>query len=653
MPATILAPPGVIPLNGLGRRVASVLLHWCSSRAFAPASTAQTCPSRRNNCLDAADRGGRSLPPQEIARRLCSIPGHPKEQRYVAQEVCLTPEREFDFDFIVIGSGFGGSVSAHRLVEKGYKVAVMEMGRRWTPENLPHTNWFLHRWFWRPKLALRGFFNMRFFRHVTILHGCAVGGGSITYATTLLRPPDRVWEMGSWAGLADWKAEMPRHYDEASRMLGVRQNKILGPADHLLKEAAEAVGVGHTFYRTNVAIFEPPEGEAGGKTYPDPYFGGEGPPRTTCIACGGCMIGCRHGAKNTLDVNYLYLAEKRGAKVFPETRVVDVKPLSGVADGSSGYEVRTERSTSWSGRGRKRFTCRAVVFSASSLGTMELLFTLKDKGSLPGISDQLGRRVRTNSESLIGVRIPRSQQDLSKGVAIGSGIYIDEHTHIEAVRYPSGSDAMCFLSTILTGGRPGPKRVLLWLKNLAVSLVRHPWKTIRLLQPYAWARECIILLCMQALEGHIDMCWKRPWFWPFRKVLMSRGDKVPTYIPRANEFAEKFARLTGGTAMSMLPEILFNVPGTAHCLGGCVIADSPEHGVIDHHNRVFGYKNLYVCDGSTVSANLGVNPSLTITALTERAMSYIKPVALTDWDDYAEVVQKAPAASSGDAAVAA
>jgi cholesterol oxidase len=436
-------------------------------------------------------------------------------------------------------------------------------------------------------------------------------------------------------------------------MLGVRQNKILGPADHLLKEAADAVGVGHTFYRPNVAIFEPPDGEAGGKTYPDPFFGGEGPPRTTCIACGGCMMGCRHGAKNTLDLNYLYLAEKRGAKVFPETRVVDVKPLSGAADGSSGYEVRTVKSTSWSGRGRKRFTCRAVVFSASSLGTMELLFTLKDKGSLPNISKQLGRRVRTNSESLIGVRIPGSQQDLSKGVAIGSGIYIDEHTHIEAVRYPSGSDAMSLLSTILTGGSPGTKRVLLWLKNLAVSLVRHPWKTIRLLQPYAWARECIILLCMQALEGHIDMYWKRPWFWPFRKMLTSRGDKVPTYIPQANEFARKFASLTGGTAMSMLPEILFNVPGTAHCLGGCVIADSPEHGVIDHRNRVFGYRNMYVCDGSTVSANLGVNPSLTITALTERALSYIKPAALTDWDDNAEVVRNAPTVASDDTAVAA
>ena len=233
-----------------------------------------------------------------------------------------------DFDFIVIGSGFGGSVTAHRLTEKGYRVAVMEMGRRWTPENMPSTNWLIWRWFWRPRLALRGFFNMEFFKHVTILHGCAVGGGSITYANTMLVPRNSVWDSGSWAGLAAWQDEMPRHYETAVRMLGVIENRILGPADHFLKRAADAAGVGHTFYRTNVAVFEPPEGEPAGKTYTDPYFGGEGPARCTCIACGGCMVGCRYNAKNSLDKNYLYLAEKHGARVFDETRVVDVKPLA-------------------------------------------------------------------------------------------------------------------------------------------------------------------------------------------------------------------------------------------------------------------------------------------------------------------------------------
>ena len=546
---------------------------------------------------------------------------------------------QFDFDFIVIGSGFGGSVSAHRLVEKGYRVAVMEMGRRWTPASLPRTSWSIHRYFWRPKLGLRGFFNMRFFRHVTIFHGCAVGGGSITYASTLLPPPEKVWGAGSWMGLADWKAEMPQHYETAARMLGVTENRILGPADHLLKKTAEATGSGHTFYCTKVGIFQPAQGEPGNQTFPDPFFGGEGPARTTCTACGGCIVGCRYGAKNTLDLGYLYLAEKHGAQVFPETRVVNVKPLRGASDGSAGYEVDTVRSTAWIHRQSRRFTCRGVIFSASSLGTMELLFHLKEKGSLPAISGQLGQHVRTNSESLIGARTPGYSQDLSQGIAIGSGVYIDEHTHIEAVRYPSGSDAMGFLTTILTDGRPGPQRIALWLKNIVVSLLRHPFKTVRVLQPVGWAREFVILLCMQALDGEIEMRWQRPWFWPFRKFLVSRGEKVPTYIPKANEFAKKFAQLTGGFAMSLLPEILFDVPGTAHCIGGCVIADCACHGVVDSRHRVFHYKNMYICDGSVVAANLGVNPSLTITALTERAMSFIPPAEKSDWNDSAgEVV---------------
>jgi len=543
---------------------------------------------------------------------------------------------QFDFDFIVIGSGFGGSVSANRLVEKGYRVAVMEMGRRWTPENLPRTSWSIHRYFWRPHLGLRGFFNMRFFRHVTIFHGCAVGGGSITYASTLLAPSEKVWEAGSWAGLSDWKREMPQHYETASRMLGVTENKILGPADHLLKKAAETAGFGHTFYCTKVGIFQPQEGEPVNQTFPDPFFGGEGPSRTTCIACGGCMMGCRYGAKNTLDLGYLYLAEKHGAQLFPETKVVNVKPLGGASDGSLGYEVNTVKSTAWVHRQRQRFTCRGVIFSASSLGTMELLYRLKEKGSLPAISGQLGQHVRTNSESLIGARTPGYSQDLSQGIAIGSGVYIDEHTHIEAVRYPRGSDSMGFLTTILTDGRPGPRRIALWLKNIMASLLRHPFKTVRVLQPLGWAQEFVILLCMQALDGEIEMRWQRPWFWPFRKFLVSRGEKMPTYIPKANEFAQTFAQLTGGFAMSMLPEILFDVPGTAHCIGGCVIADAARHGVVDSRHRVFHYKNMYICDGSVVAANLGVNPSLTITALAERAMSFIPRAAETDWNDSAE-----------------
>lgn len=530
-----------------------------------------------------------------------------------------------DFDFIVIGSGFGGSVAAHRLTEKGYRVAVMEMGRRWTPENMPHTNWRLWRWIWRPRLALRGFFNIKLFRHVLILHGCAVGGGSITYANTLLVPKDSIWDNGSWAGLADWKQEMPWHYQTASRMLGVVENRILGPADRILQQAATAQGIGHTFYKTSVAVFQPPDGEPGGRTYRDPYFGGDGPPRATCIGCGGCMVGCRYNAKNSLDKNYLYFAEKNGAEVFAETRVVGVTPLNAKPAGEDGYEVRTVKSTSWLHRGRRRFTCQGVVFAASALGTMDLLFRLKQNGSLPAISPELGNRVRTNAESLIGVRVPGSREDLSTGIAIGSGIYLDDHTHIEATRYPNGSDAMALLSTLLTGGRPGWTRILLWLANVARSLLRHPLRTVRCLTPFGWARESVILLCMQTLDGHIDMRLRRPWYWPFRKVLVSQGRRIPTFIPRANEFARKLAATIGGTPMSMITEILFNIPGTAHVLGGCPMAASPEQGVVDHRNRVFGYRNMYVCDGSVLSANLGVNPALTICAVTERAMSFLPP----------------------------
>ncbi len=534
------------------------------------------------------------------------------------------PDPQSDFDFIVIGSGFGGSVSALRLTEKGYRVAVMEMGLRWTPENLPATNWRIWRWIWRPRLALRGFFNITPFRHVMILHGCAVGGGSITYANTSLIPRDEIWDRGSWAGLAPWREEMPAYYATAERMLGVSENRILGPADEILKHAAELDGIGRTFYRTRVAVLEGPEGDPGSPC-PDPYFGGEGPDRATCRACGGCMVGCRYNAKNTLDKNYLYLAEKRGARVFAETRVVDVAPLDGRPNGSGGYEVHTVKSTAFFATQPRRFTCRGVIFAASALGTMDLLFRLKQGGSLPAISDQLGRRVRTNAESLIGVRVPHSALDLSLGIAIGSGVYLDEHTHIEATRYPAGSDAMGLLATVLAEGRPGWSRILLWLKAMAVSFLRHPFRTVRCLHPFGFARESIILLCMQTLDGHIDMKLGRPWFWPFRKVLMSRGQRIPTCIPRANKFARKVADLAGGTPMSMITEVLFDVPGTAHVLGGCPIGASAADGVVDAHHRLFGYRNAYVCDGSVIAANLGVNPSLTICALTERAMSHIAP----------------------------
>ncbi|HSY36046.1 MAG TPA: GMC family oxidoreductase [Acidobacteriaceae bacterium] len=531
----------------------------------------------------------------------------------------------FDYDYLIVGSGFGGSVSALRLTEKGYKVLVVEMGRRWTPEDLPKTNWTLNRYFWKPKLGLRGFFNLRFFRHVIVLHGNAVGGGSITYANTMLVPPDTIWDQGTWAGLDDWKRVMPSHYATAKRMLGVVTNPILAPADIKLREMATAAGVGHTFYPADVAVFFGNADQQPGTLSPDPYFDGEGPARETCIACGGCMVGCRHNAKNTLDKNYLYLAEKKGARVLAETTVIDVRPLNGAPDGSQGYEVFTQSSNGWFKGPVQCFTTRGVVFAGSSLGTQELLFRLKQRGSLPNISDQLGNRVLTNAESLIAVRYPGTSDDLSSGIAIGSGIYIDANTHIEAVRYPRGSDALSPLSTLLVNGRPGPTRILTWLTTLGLQFLKSPLRTFRDLQPFGASHETLILLCMQAIDSPLTMRLTRPWYWPFVNVLTTAGDPIPTYIPTANRFAELGASVTGGVPCTTITEVLFNIPMTAHCLGGAAMADTPERGVIDSYHRVFGYTNLYICDGSAISANLGVNPALTIAALTERAMQAIPP----------------------------
>ncbi|MBA5640081.1 GMC family oxidoreductase [Duganella sp. LX20W] len=527
----------------------------------------------------------------------------------------------FDFDYIVIGSGFGGSVSACRLTEKGYTVGVMEMGRRWTAADFPKTNWNVRRWVWRPGLKLFGFYNIRLFRHVMVMCGNAVGGGSITYGNVLLRAPDNIWDQGSWAGLKDWQRIMPQYYVMAERMLGVTENKILGEADLRLKRMAQLQGVGGTFYRARVATFFAPEGEAGGRTYADPYFGGEGPERGTCVGCGGCLIGCRHNAKNTLDKNYLYFAEKRGAQVYAETRVVDVRPLNGKEDGADGYEVLTECSTAWFAKRRRRFRCRGVVFAASSLGTTELLFRLKQNGSLPRISDDLGQRVRTNAESLLGVRFPGDDKSMSPGVTVGSGIYVDERTHIEAARFPEGSDAIGLLMTLLCGGRAGWTRVFTWLW----TLLTHPLQALDVHNPLGFARQTVLLLVMQAVDVHINMRFKRRWYWPFVRQLCSEAGPlpIPTILAEGNDFVAKGAKALGGIATAMQGEILFNLPGTGHCMGGCAMADAPARGVMDAQHRVFGYRNLLVCDGSMLSANLGVNPSLTIAALAEHAMSHI------------------------------
>jgi cholesterol oxidase len=530
---------------------------------------------------------------------------------------------EHDFDFLVIGSGFGGSVSACRLAEKGYRVGVIEMGKRWTAADFPKTTWNLRRWVWRPGLGLFGFYDMRPFRHVMILCGNAVGGGSITYANTLLAPPERVWQDGSWKGLADWEREMPAHYAAARRILGVTENRILGDADHLLKQAAEAQGVGHTFYRTDVAVYF---GDAPGVAHPDPYFGGQGPPRSSCIGCGGCMVGCRYNAKNTLDKNYLYFAEKRGAKVFAETRVVDLRPLGpDGAAGRDGYELTVERSTAWLFKARRKLTAKQVVLSGSALGTMDLLMRAKQRGSLPAISDRLGHDVRTNAESIVGVRFPGKRFDLSKGIAIGSGIHIDQFTHIEATRYSRGSDVLGLIATLLVTGK-GWRRIVTWLGSAAA----HPIKFARAAWPFGFARETLILLVMQTIDATLRMRLRRRWFWPFTRLLCTEGERIPTNIPQANAFVARAAAQLGGIPITSWFEILFDMPMTAHCIGGCVMGADAAHGVIDAQHRVYGYDGLFVVDGSAVGANLGVNPSLTIAALAERAMTFIPPKRAPD-----------------------
>ena len=377
---------------------------------------------------------------------------------------------------------------------------------------------------------------------------------------------------------------------------------------------ADDQGFGDSFYRTSVAVYF---GDEPGKGHPDPYFEGTGPARSSCVGCGGCMVGCRFNAKNTLDKNYLYFAERAGAQIRAETRVVDIRPL-GDPDGRDGYEITTERSTAWFAKQRRTLTAKHVVLSASSLGTMDLLMRLKQAGSLPALSEHLGRDVRTNSESIVGVKFPGARFDMSKGIAIGSGIHIDRFTHIEVCRYSRGADALGLIATLLVTGA-GVTRILKWLASAFV----HPIRFARAAWPFGFARQTLIFLVMQTVDGTLRMRLRRRWFWPFTKLLCSEGTRIPTNIPQANTFAEKAAAKFGGIPITSSSEILFSMPMTAHCIGGCVMGSDASRGVIDAQHRVFGYHNLFVVDGSAVGANLGVNPSLTITALAERAMSFI------------------------------
>ncbi|HZC70220.1 MAG TPA: GMC family oxidoreductase [Jatrophihabitans sp.] len=528
------------------------------------------------------------------------------------------------YDVVVIGSGFGGSVTALRLTEKGYRVGVLEAGRRFTPETLPKNSWHVRDYIWAPKLGCTGIQRIHVLKDCVILAGAGVGGGSLNYANTLYEPPQPFYDDPQWAHITDWRAELAPHYDQAKRMLGVVPNPTTTASDVEMHRLAAEFGKGDTYRPTPVGVFFGRDGALEpGTTVPDPYFGGAGPERTGCTQCGECMTGCRHGAKNMLTTNYLYLAEKNGAEIHPLTTVTDVRPRSG-----GGYEVRTARTGGWLRSSGASFTADEVVFAAGTYNTQKLLHKLK-QSSLPHISDRLGYLTRTNSEALLGVRMWNPQQDYTQGVAITSSWHPDENTHIEPVRYGKGSNAMGLLNTIMTEG--GTRRHRWW--QFLLALLRNPLR-LWLLIPRRWSERVIILLVMQTLNNSITVKRVRSRFG--RRKLTSEqgeGEPNPTWIPVANQAATQLAENTGGIAGGTWGDLM-NIPMTAHFIGGCAIGESPARGVVDAYHRLYGHPGLHVVDGSTLSANLGVNPSLSITAQAERAMSL--------WPNAGETDQRPP-----------
>ena len=515
-----------------------------------------------------------------------------------------------DYDVIVIGSGFGGSVSALRLSEKGYRVAVLEKGRRYRTEDFPPTNWHLKKSIWLPHFGLYGIQMLTFFRHVTVLHGGGVGGGSLVYANQLLVPPDKVFDQPQWGRAGGWKERLAPHYARAAKMLGANPSPTVGRADRLLRQVGVELRGHDTFHKNDVGIFfgEP------NRTVPDPYFDGDGPPRTGCTFCGACMIGCPVGAKNTLDKNYLYLAENRhGVDIIPETEAMGIRPVAG------GYEVLTRRSLR-PFRPLKTYRAGRVILSGGVMGTVKLLLRCRREGMLPRLSGQLGNFVRSNSEALLAVRSRDRSVDWNDQIAITSGIYPDDDTHMEMVRFNKGSDLLFGLVTLLTDGGGAIPRQLRFAGNVA----RHPLRFLRNLWLVGSAARTTVLLVMQTSDNYLHLDWApRPWRLG-RCSLNSRlppGQKrIPGYIPVANDVARRLAAKMNGEALSSWPEVPMEASTTAHILGGCTMADRPEEGVVDFSGQVFGYPGLYVADGSVVPANLGVNPSLTITALSEFIM---------------------------------
>ena len=510
------------------------------------------------------------------------------------------------FDVLIIGSGFGGSVSALRLSEKGYRVGVLEAGRRFSDKDFPKTSWRLSRFLFFPKLGLTGIQRIHALPNVLILAGAGVGGGSLVYANTLYRPTDRYFLDPQWSEITDWKSELSPWYDQAERMLGVQKNPYFTNSDKAMKEVADEMGVGQTFTMAPLGVHF---GNKPGELVSDPYFGGVGPERMSCLQCGSCMTGCRHNAKNTLPKNYLGLAEGAGAEVFPLTTAQSLEEIDG------GWKVVASSSSSWFGR-KKTFTADQVIIAAGTYNTQKLLHKMKSSGKLPKISPKLGELSRTNSESLVGAIMPNTDIDFSHGAAITSSFYPDENTHVEPVRYGKGSNLMGLLQTAMTDGFHVKERRKQWLK----ALIRKPGLIATILNVKRWSERTVIALVMQDVDSAIKVRSKRGIFgWRLTSENDSERPNA-TYIPAANETARRIAQRYGGIAGGHIGDLV-NAPFTAHFVGGCVIGKSSAEGVIDPYHRVWNYPTLHVIDGSTITANLGVNPSLTITAQAERAVS--------------------------------
>jgi cholesterol oxidase len=518
-----------------------------------------------------------------------------------------------DYDVLIIGSGFGGSVSALRLTEKGYRVGVLEAGRRFWAADFPKTSWDLRRFLWAPKLGCFGMQRIHLLKDVVILAAAGVGGGSLVYANTLYEPLAPFYEDPQWSHITDWRKELAPYYDQAQRMLGVTFNPVMTAADKVIKEVADDMGVGESFHPTPVGVYFGGPITEPGTEVEDPFFGGAGPVRRTCIGCGSCMTGCPHNAKNSLDKNYLHLAESRGADVHPLTTVTEVRPLP-----EGGYALTTVR-TGRSARRKKNvrtFTAAQVVFSAGTYNTQKLLHRMRDTGVLPEVSARLGKLTRTNSESILGATATSAEADYTQGVAITSSFHPDEHTHIEPVRYGKGSNAMGLLQTALTDGGKRWPRWVTWVGAMA----RHP-RYLGWFSVHRWSEKTIILLVMQTMDNSITVSGRKTRLGGYRLTSgPGHGAPNPTWIPAGNEATRRVADKIGGLPGGSVSEVA-NIPMTAHFLGGCAIGDTPATGVIDPYQRLYGNPGLHVIDGSAISANLGVNPSLTITAQSERAMA--------------------------------